>query len=101
MSDTAVEIEDSNIDEINIDDDISNDKPQLPHNDKPITKIEISPNEEYLVTYSRYDHSIVGWNIKDECPFEPELPVKLDSDKRLSQIFVSNDKKLAYIDYNE
>ncbi|GBC19313.2 hypothetical protein GLOIN_2v1881126 [Rhizophagus irregularis DAOM 181602=DAOM 197198] len=62
MSNIAVEI------------DIGNDIDK-PHNSEPITKIEISPNEEYLVTYN--------------------------SDKILYQIFVSNDKKLAYIDYNE
>uniref|UniRef100_U9TT30 Uncharacterized protein n=1 Tax=Rhizophagus irregularis (strain DAOM 181602 / DAOM 197198 / MUCL 43194) TaxID=747089 RepID=U9TT30_RHIID len=87
MSNIAVEI------------DIGNDIDK-PHNSEPITKIEISPNEEYLVTYSNYDHSIAGWNI-NECPFKPELFIKLDSDKILYQIFVSNDKKLAYIDYNE
>ncbi|PKC08157.1 hypothetical protein RhiirA5_417270, partial [Rhizophagus irregularis] len=29
------------------------------HNGKPITRIEISPNEKYLITYSEEDRSIV------------------------------------------
>ncbi|PKB96224.1 hypothetical protein RhiirA5_435205, partial [Rhizophagus irregularis] len=32
------------------------------HNGKPITMIEISPNERYLITYSNEDRSIIGWN---------------------------------------
>ncbi|PKC71322.1 hypothetical protein RhiirA1_453644 [Rhizophagus irregularis] len=71
------------------------------HNGKPISKIEISPNEEYLVTYSEIDHSFVGWNVKDEGPLKPELLIKLDSDKSLYQISISDDKKLAYIDNYE
>ncbi|PKY36971.1 hypothetical protein RhiirB3_460898, partial [Rhizophagus irregularis] len=35
------------------------------HNGKPITKIEISPNEKYFITYSKEDHSIIGWNVED------------------------------------
>ncbi|PKK74639.1 hypothetical protein RhiirC2_738419, partial [Rhizophagus irregularis] len=33
------------------------------HNSLPITEIEVSPNEKYLVTYSQEDRSIVGWEI--------------------------------------
>ncbi|PKK76704.1 hypothetical protein RhiirC2_844957 [Rhizophagus irregularis] len=120
MSDITVQIKNSNIDnideikidhddEIKVDDDIDIDEIKIgdigndidkPHNGEPISKIEISPNEEYLVTYSKYDRSIAGWNI-NECPFKPELYIKLNSDKILYQIFVSDDKKLAYIDYND
>ncbi|PKC58469.1 hypothetical protein RhiirA1_445785 [Rhizophagus irregularis] len=120
MSDITVQIKNSNIDnideikidhddEIKVDDDIDIDEIKIgdigndidkPHNGEPISKIEISPNEEYLVTYSKYDRSIAGWNI-NECPFKPELFIKLNSDKILYQIFVSDDKKLAYIDYND
>ncbi|RGB27487.1 hypothetical protein C1646_673946 [Rhizophagus diaphanus] len=35
------------------------------HNGKPITMIEISPKEKYLITYSNEDCSIIGWNVKD------------------------------------
>ncbi|CAB4424364.1 unnamed protein product [Rhizophagus irregularis] len=36
-------------------------KIEVPHNGKPITKIEISPQSRYIVTYSREDKSFVGW----------------------------------------
>src|SRR3954462_12815880 len=42
------------------------DKYNPPHNGKPITMIEVSPNEKYLVTYSNKDHSIVDWNVEDK-----------------------------------
>ncbi|CAB4484000.1 unnamed protein product [Rhizophagus irregularis] len=32
-----------------------------PHNGKPITKIAISPQSRYVVTYSQEDKSFVGW----------------------------------------
>jgi hypothetical protein len=70
-----------------------------PHNDKSITKIEVSPNEKYLVTYSRDDNSIVGWNVAyvDEGQLEHEtFPHKIQ-DYIQRQICVSDDKKLAYI----
>jgi WD40 repeat protein len=80
---------------------IDNDKP---HNGKPITKIEVSPNEKYLITYSQEDNSIAGWNIGDN----DEGPLKLDHDVKLSdmneqiavlvgKICISDEKKLAYI----
>ncbi|PKK70265.1 hypothetical protein RhiirC2_779955, partial [Rhizophagus irregularis] len=90
MSDISVEINDDKIDVDKIDvdridvdridvdknddkiftfddiDDINDDKlftfDDGRHKGKPITMIEISPNEEYLITYSKEDCSIVGWN---------------------------------------
>src|SRR2546423_9586098 len=50
------------------------DKPK-PHNGKPIIKIEVSTNGKFLVTYSKEDHSIVGWNIEEGQP-KPGIPVK-------------------------
>ncbi|PKC61662.1 hypothetical protein RhiirA1_466208 [Rhizophagus irregularis] len=77
----------------------------IPHNSKPITKIEVSPNEKYLITYSEEDNSIVGWNV--EGANEGQLKntdtetIKLsDLSKeieKVDQICVSNDKKLACI----
>ncbi|RGB38502.1 hypothetical protein C1646_812605 [Rhizophagus diaphanus] len=68
-----------------------------PHNNKPITKIEISPGGRYLVTYSQEDHSVVGWNIEDvdEGQLKPNDSVKINYE--INQICVSDDKKLAYI----
>jgi WD40 repeat protein len=76
-----------------------------PHNGKYITKIEISPNEKYLVTYNQNDKSIVGWNVEDvdEGQLKPEFYHKIKDDRgvNISQICVSNDKKFAYItDYH-
>lgn len=62
MSDVTGEAENENI----------NNGIDKPHNGRPITKIEISPNEEYIVTYSVIDHSIFGWNIKDKGSFPNE-----------------------------
>ncbi|PKY27512.1 hypothetical protein RhiirB3_443259 [Rhizophagus irregularis] len=59
MSEIEIEIDNVSIDS----------KINKPHDGKPITKIEISPNEKYLVTYSEDDRSIFGWNIEDESLF--------------------------------
>lgn len=74
-----------------------------PHNGKPITNIEISPNGNYLVTYSKGDCSIVGWDISGTGDneirrLEPDSTVKTGS-KRINQICISDDRKLAYIYY--
>jgi WD40 repeat protein len=72
-----------------------------PHNGKSIDKIEISPNEKYLVTYSEEDNSIVGWNAEnvDEVKFKSEFSAKFISDISDEKIYidmcVSNDKKLV------
>src|SRR5688572_9910188 len=83
MSDISIEINKIAIDKIDVDnidvdkidvdnidvDKIDVDKPFTfddgRHNGKPITMIEISPNEKYLITYSKEDKSIVGWNVID------------------------------------
>lgn len=83
---------------------IETEKPKA-HNSKPITRIEVSPNEIYLVTYSQEDRSIVGWNVVDEGKLMPDHTVKLsDISKKeplnLDQICVSDDKRLACI-YND
>jgi hypothetical protein len=70
---------------------IDNDKP---HNGKPITKIEVSPDESYLVTYSEEDLSIVGWNVEERLKQESSIEVS----NGVGLICVSNDKKLVYID---
>ncbi|PKY25101.1 hypothetical protein RhiirB3_439902 [Rhizophagus irregularis] len=82
---------------IDIDNDINK-----PHNGKLVTKIEVSPNEKYLVTYSKDDHSIVGWNIesKDKSQLKLDKTFKL-SDMILLQMCVSDNKKFAYINENK
>jgi WD40 repeat protein len=68
-----------------------------PHNGKSITKMAVSPKGKYLVTYSKDDCSIVGWNINsiDEGQLRSIGTVKT-ADKRVEQICVSDDKKLVY-----
>src|SRR6266480_4934801 len=78
-----------------------------PHNG-PITKIEVSPNGKYLVTYDRKDkdRSIVGWNVEgiNEGRLEPDfhniktvkLVEKNGGHKIANRICVSDDSKLAY-----
>ncbi|GET00465.1 hypothetical protein GLOIN_2v1874127 [Rhizophagus clarus] len=104
MDEFSVEIDDK-IDNNNDVHNVHNDKIDVgnnkPHNGKPITKIEVSPNEKYLVTYSGEDNSIVGWNVDNDedegllkdCHFPFNSPIQFS----LIQICVSDDKKLVYI----
>ena len=80
-----------------------------PHNGKPITSLEVSPNGKYLVTYSENDHSIVGWDVKDidkgfkigteERQLKPITvqTVEINRKYKLNQLRVSDDKKLVCI----
>src|ERR1051326_7584036 len=66
-----------------------------PHKDKPITNIEISPNGKYLVTFSKEDCSIVGWDISDIDDtdirqLEPYNTIETVSN-RVNQICISDD----------
>ncbi|GBC40289.2 hypothetical protein GLOIN_2v1881126 [Rhizophagus irregularis DAOM 181602=DAOM 197198] len=65
---------------------------------KPITKIEVSPNEEYLVIYNQKDKSIFGWNIFGT---DKEKHITVSEIKNLDKICVSDDKKLVYICNNK
>ncbi|GET03604.1 hypothetical protein GLOIN_2v1581173 [Rhizophagus clarus] len=71
-----IEIENgkNDVDENDIDES-HNEKPhnEKPHNGSQITRIEVSPNEKYVVTYSKEDESIVGWNVVDEGQLKPEF----------------------------
>ncbi|CAG8690131.1 11633_t:CDS:1, partial [Scutellospora calospora] len=45
---------------------IIEDEPDFtPHNGKPVTKLESSPNMKYIATWSEEDKSAVGWYIAD------------------------------------
>ncbi|RIA79417.1 hypothetical protein C1645_840737 [Glomus cerebriforme] len=68
--------------------------------------IEISPKGTYLVTYNSEDNSIVSWNIgnvenvEDEGQLKPDYLYTIDHKYTdMSNICISDDKKLAYI-YN-
>ncbi|UZO06919.1 uncharacterized protein OCT59_027224 [Rhizophagus irregularis] len=72
------------------------------HNGKPITIIEISPNEKYLITYSEEDRSIVGWNVEDKVHLKFHQAVKTIEDNEeykyeIKSLCVSDDNKLVYI----
>lgn len=104
MDEIFVEIDNKN--EIGSDIDKCNnnkiDNNENPHHGKPITMIEVSPNGNYLVTYSKKDHSIVGWNVNDidEGQLEPEPNHRHIVHNYYNvniHISVSNDKKIAYI----
>ncbi|PKY30586.1 hypothetical protein RhiirB3_474883 [Rhizophagus irregularis] len=114
MDEIALEIDEKIDDKINIDNDKPhNDNPAVtkigkPHSGKPITNIEVSPNEIYLVTYSHEDRSIVGWNIKDidEGPLKLGKPVKLkdisgEENFDLHSMCVSNNKEFVCISKNK
>jgi hypothetical protein len=71
------------------------------HNGKPITMIEISPKEKYLITYSKEDSSIVGWNVKDinkvQLKFDQTIRTNKEDNKyEIESLCVSDDKKLVY-----
>ncbi|CAI2165719.1 10972_t:CDS:2 [Funneliformis geosporum] len=77
-----------------------------PHNGKPITMMEISPNANYIVTYSEEDKTIVGWNAGVEKgklepikPTEKEhfhiIPIE-DEMEKIVQMCISDNKELVY-----
>jgi hypothetical protein len=87
--------------ESNTDEETKNDTPV--HNGKPITIIELSPKEKYLVSYSQEDRSIIGWNIEkvNESQPKPEFFHDLSTTVHRGHIkcmSVSDDKKLVYSD---
>lgn len=96
MKEISVEIDvDGDIKNSKIDDDLDK-----PHNGKQITLIEVSPNGCYLVTYSPEDNSIIGWNVEDidEGQLKPDPNHhNIGNNDKLTQLSVSDDKKIAYI----
>src|SRR5438874_1837519 len=78
---------------------------ERPHNGREITRIAISPQSKYVVTYSQEDKSFVGWHTnkgdskplilddKVQPPYEHEL---LNSDFN-----VSDKKIIMYEDNNK
>lgn len=57
--------------------------------------ITISPDGKYLVTYSKDDQSIVGWNVEDKDENLLKLYKKFKLSNKTDEICVSNDKILA------
>lgn len=73
--------------------------PVKPHNGKPITKIEVSPKGECLITYSENDHSIASWNAEnvDGGSNQEFDDIKVNLNSKHGQMCVSDYKKFAYI----
>ncbi|PKC09618.1 hypothetical protein RhiirA5_415411, partial [Rhizophagus irregularis] len=102
-----IEVDKIDVDKIDVDKIfIFDDEPHKPHNGKPITMIEISPNEKYLITYSEEDRSIVGWNVKDidkvQLKFHKTVEIyryikRTAYDIYVRSLCVSDDKKLVGI----
>jgi len=76
--------------------DIIDDK-NKPHNGRPITKIEISPNAKYIVTYSEENETIVGWNVENiQGRLELDDTVKpYPTEVEIVHVCVSDEKKLV------
>ncbi|PKY59709.1 hypothetical protein RhiirA4_482689, partial [Rhizophagus irregularis] len=103
---SVIEIE-IDIDKIDVDKIDVDNKIYERHNGKPITRVEISSNENYFITYSKEDISIVGWNVEDidKVQLKFDQAVKINEDNKnnednkyeIKSLCVSDDKKLAYI----
>ncbi|CAB4426231.1 unnamed protein product [Rhizophagus irregularis] len=59
--------------------------------------IEISPNENYFITYSERDSSIVGWNVEDIDKVQLKFDKTVKINHGIKSLCVSDNKKLAYI----
>ena len=89
--------------------DIDNEKnSSQPHKGKSISKVEISQNREYLVTYSEDDNSIVGWKFiytekGQDGNIIPFIGPKsrINNVGRVLRMCVSKDNILAYIYVND
>ncbi|PKK68605.1 hypothetical protein RhiirC2_867185 [Rhizophagus irregularis] len=102
----VIEIEVDDVDKNDVDKIFTfDDVDDKPHNGKPITRIETSPNENYLITYSEEDRSFVGWNVEDidKVQLKFDKTVKIDEDNKyeIRSLCVSDDKKLCSIYDNE
>ncbi|PKY63057.1 hypothetical protein RhiirA4_490828 [Rhizophagus irregularis] len=98
-NDAENDVDKNNVDENGVDKTFSFDDKR--HNGKPITRIEISPNEKYLITCSKEDNrSIVGWNVEDmdKVQLKFHQTVKIN-EYEIKSLCVSDDKKLAYISH--
>ncbi len=77
-------------------------KEVLPHNGKPISKMAISPQSKYVLTYSQEDKSFVGWFVNDDnsgpLTIDEDIGRLILSKKNICDFKVS-DKKVILYDY--
>src|SRR5688572_14444573 len=77
-------------------------KENLPHNGKPITKIAISLQSKYVLTYSQEEKSFVGWLVNGDSG-----PLTIDEDveplflKQVIYDFRVSDKKMILYNCND
>ncbi|GBB84652.1 hypothetical protein RclHR1_11220001 [Rhizophagus clarus] len=73
------------------------------HNGKQVSKVALSPNGTYIVTFSGEDSSIEGWIVKDsKLILDPEANVYKFIPKRIdfiSELKVNNSKIICYTTY--
>ncbi|PKY40246.1 hypothetical protein RhiirA4_531362 [Rhizophagus irregularis] len=65
------------------------------HNGNPITRIEISPNEKYLITFSSEDGSIVGWDVEDIDKVQLKFHQTVKIDRFIRGLCVSDEKFIS------
>ncbi|CAG8502841.1 8149_t:CDS:2 [Funneliformis mosseae] len=66
----------------------------LPHNDKPISKVAISPLNKYVLTYSQEDKSFVGWH--DDSDSNLCKDIESSNWEDISDFKVSDNKIILY-----
>ncbi|CAG8568613.1 16031_t:CDS:2 [Funneliformis caledonium] len=66
----------------------------LPHNDKPISKVAISPLTKYVLTYSQEDKSFVGWH--DDSDSNLCKDIESSNWEDISDFKVSDNKIILY-----
>src|SRR5436305_10036100 len=77
------------------------DSPTQPHNGKTIDQIIVSQyNDPYVVTYSKEDDSVLGWNIEENGQQQPHMYFKLYYYYRIIN-FVLHKKILVFRDSYE
>lgn len=92
MGEVSIEIDVDKLDKFDIE------KSHNPHNGKPIKDIIVSPDEKYIVSYSKEDKSIIGWNVDDieegRLKLDNSHPVK--PDLLNMKIDITEDKKVFF-----
>ncbi|CAI2172271.1 2741_t:CDS:2 [Funneliformis geosporum] len=93
---------------ININDSLSNSHQNsistLPHKNKPISKVAISSQSNYLLTYSQEDESLVGWLVNKRTePFNLSLDTETKpyKCKGIKNFKVSDNKIILYDNTDE
>ncbi|GBC03272.1 hypothetical protein RclHR1_05040013 [Rhizophagus clarus] len=67
------------------------------HNGKTITGLFISPDEKYVVTYSKKDQSLAVWNVEDIEEGRLKLDSSFQTDKLdLDYTCITDDKKIIF-----